>query len=178
MSFADAIVALNAGEVIAYPTEGVWGLGCDPFNEAAVKKIVELKQRPANKSMILLVQDWRQAKELIDPDAIINWDSIAETWPGPVTWIFPASKNVPDFLLAVDRTIALRMPSYDFLQELLQSYGKPLVSTSANLSGQPAAKTEDDIRARFPSVVVCAGDCQGREKPSSIFHASTGEQLR
>ena len=178
MRFTDVVATLESGEVVAYPTEGVWGLGCDPFDESAVKKVYELKRRPENKSVILLVKDWEQAEALIDPAVSIDREKIKATWPGPVTWVVPASNQVPDFLRAADGTIALRMPSYVFLQKLLEAYGKPLVSTSANLSSEPTARTEAELRQKFPAIAVCSGECEGRQSPSEIYHAISGERLR
>lgn len=164
-------------EIFAYPTEGVWGLGCDPFDETAVQKIYELKQRPSNKGLIILVKDWQQVESLVDLAVDMNWAPIQQSWPGPVTWIFPAAKSVPMYL-QTEGTLALRMPAYDFLQKLLADFGKPMVSTSANLSGKPTAKTAADIEAIFPGIAVIIGECQGRDKPSAVYHALTGECLR
>lgn len=172
-----SIDALKAGNIIAYPTEAVWGLGCDPFCQSAVENICQLKRRPAEKGMILLVSDWEQAQSCIDPNVKINWQPIKESWPGPVTWVFPASNSVPNYLQR-NSSIALRMPSYPFLQELLTSFGKPLVSTSANISGQESIRAESEVMVVFPTVTTYSGECQNDGKPSTIFDALTGSQLR
>jgi L-threonylcarbamoyladenylate synthase len=168
---------LGPEAIIAYPTEAVWGLGCDPFSESAVEKIRQLKNRPSEKGMILLVSDWAQIQSLVDSDADINWEAIRETWPGPVTWVFPASKVVPDYL-KVNGTIALRMPSFPFLRQMLKKFAKPLVSTSANLSGKPPAKTAAEVAALFPEVVIYSGECEGRMFPSAVYDALSGKCLR
>jgi L-threonylcarbamoyladenylate synthase len=174
---SSALRALKEGEIIAYPTEGVWGLGCDPFLEKAVQAVRDLKKRALSKGMILLVKDWDQVHGLVDLRASIDWEPIRASWPGPVTWIFPASNAVPCYL-QTKGTIALRMPSYALLQTLLTEFGKPLISTSANLSGEPAVKNRAEIRAQFPSIVLYPGECEGREKPSAIYDAVTGRNLR
>jgi L-threonylcarbamoyladenylate synthase len=167
----------NFSDIFAYPTEAVWGLGCDPHDAAAVQTIYDLKQRPESKGMIILVKDWEQVESLVDPTAAINWEPIRASWPGPVTWVFPVSKQVPDYL-QTRGTIALRMPSYPFLQQLLVEFDKPLISTSANVSGEPAAKTAADVNAHFPGVTVINGECEGRDKPSAVYDAVTGACLR
>lgn len=164
-------------DIFAYPTEAVWGLGCDPFDQTAVDKIYELKQRPENKGLIIIVKDWEQVKQLVDPSADIDWSPIRDSWPGPVTWIFPVSKQVPDYL-HTNGTLAIRMPFYPFLQQLLAEFGKPLVSTSANLSGQPAAKTAAEVATYFPDVAIIPGDCEGRQCPSAVYDAISGQCLR
>ena len=168
---------LGPKDIIAYPTEAVWGLGCDPFCELAVEKIRQLKNRPSEKGMILLVNDWAEIQYLVDADAGINWQPIRETWPGPVTWVFPASNRVPAYL-QVSGSIALRMPSFPFLREMLEKYGNPLVSTSANLSGNPPAKTAVEVAALFPGVVIYPGQCEGRTLPSAVYDALSGKCLR
>jgi L-threonylcarbamoyladenylate synthase len=176
-SLTDAVHALQAGSVIAYPTEAVWGLGCDPFSASAVEATRQLKKRPLNKGLILLVRDWLQAESLIDCSVKIDREPIEKSWPGPVTWVFPAAESVPDYL-QVNGSIALRMPSYPSLQYLLSQYGKPLVSTSANVSGKNPAKTHNEVKALFPDVVVCPGECEGRQLPSAIYDAVSGCCLR
>jgi len=164
-------------DVIAYPTEAVWGLGCNPFDEAAVAKIRELKNRPSNKGMIVLVRDWVQVMAFVDEKVEIDWEPIKKAWPGPVTWLFPASYAVPDYL-QVDGKLALRMPSFSFLRDLLERFEKPLVSTSANVSGEPPAKTQAEVEALFPDVIIYPGECGGRQSPSAIYDALTGQCLR
>jgi L-threonylcarbamoyladenylate synthase len=174
-------VAFDAGEVIIYPTEAVLGIGCDPDNEAAVLKLLELKQRSVDKGLILVAANYSQLLPYVDDKAIPeqNRPNIFSSWPGPVTWLLPKSKAAPSWVTGVHNSIATRVPSFAPLVELCERLGKPIVSTSANLSGEPSCITIEEAKQQFgDNVVYVDGKVQGRTSPSTIKDAMTGEVLR
>lgn len=181
----DPIVAaarLHAGAVIAYPTEGVWGLGCDPFDEVAVHRVLAIKQRPVEKGMILIAGDVAQL------DAIVDWDrlppervaAVRATWPGPHTWVMPALPQVPPWITGSHDSVAVRVSACAPVAALCAAFGGPLVSTSANLAGAPAAR----LRASLDPVLmaqldgVLDGETGGLDRPTPIRDARSGVSLR
>lgn len=140
---------LASGGVIAYPTEGVWGLGCDPRNDAAVHRLLALKRRDWRKGLILIAADFSQLQRYIAPlDAQVLQKALA-TWPGPHTWLFPAAAGAPELITGGRATIAVRVTAHPVASALCRAYGGALVSTSANLAGQPPAKSALQVRLRF-----------------------------
>ena len=172
------IELLNQGDVVAYPTEGVYGFGCDPRNEAAIEKVLELKQRPAHKGLILIASSFEQLQEFVAEVPADKLAAAAVTWPGPYTWIFPAAKTTSKLLTGEHDSIAVRVSAHPVVQELCQAFGA-LVSTSANLAGQPAAMSAADIQhyfgANFP---VVPGALGGSKKPSTITDVMSGMIIR
>jgi len=166
------------GDIIAYPTEAVYGLGCDPFNEQAVTRLLALKQRGVEKGLILLIAHWEQLFSLIDelPQALLL--PVKNTWPGPVTWVFPKARHLPEWITGSHDSIAIRMSAHPIARELCKDH--PLVSTSANQSGQPPATDLRSLCQQFPQGIdaVFEGDLGGSSKPSDIFDVQTGARLR
>lgn len=172
-----AIRALKQGEIIAYPTEAVFGYGVDPFNQAAVARLCALKQRNPAKGLILIASEWQQVAELTEAIAQERLDEILNTWPGPVTWVFPASELAPSWVCAPNHTIALRITNHPIANQLCTAYGGPIVSTSANVEGMPPAKTADEIDHESVAAII-TGECGALERPTPVFDAVTGEQFR
>jgi L-threonylcarbamoyladenylate synthase len=173
--------AFNNGEVLVYATEAVMGLGCDPDNEAAVKKLLQLKQRSIDKGLILLAANYEQLVPYIDTTAISldKRPEVFSCWPGPVTLLLPKSNKAPYWITGVHEKIATRVPSYAPLIELCENLGKPIVSTSANLSGEPSCKTLEEANMQFgDKVIYVDGKVEGRTSPSVIKDAVTGDILR
>ncbi len=174
----DIIVkALNQGRVIAYPTEAVFGLGCDPENQQAVDALLALKQRSWEKGLILIADNYEQLKTYIDDSQLSDEQKQAmfSTWPGPVTWVIPAQKNTPKWLTGKFDTLAVRVTNHPLVKKLCVQYGKPLVSTSANLAGLAPCRTYDEVVAQFKeSIDVLEGEVGGRENPSEIRDVQTG----
>jgi len=172
---------LAAGGLIAYPTEAVFGLGCDPDNRQAVARLLELKQRPADKGLILIAADYQQLRPYVDEAALPSdrREAISASWPGPVTWVMPAKASVPEWLTGRFATIAVRVSAHPDVVALCRAFGKPLVSTSANLSGQPAATCVNEVRLQFGDRLhIVPGLTQGRRSPSTIKDALTGNVYR
>ena len=170
---------LSHGGVIAYPTEAVYGFGCDPLNELAVETILDLKQRPVEKGMILIAANLDQIKDYIDIDKTIR-NRIAPTWPGPNTWILPAQKWVPDYLTGKHQSIAVRVTDHPVAAKICDYFGQPIISTSANPSGLKPPKTKLQLLKYFSKtgVFIVSGKVGGLEKPTTIRDGVTGKRLR
>ena len=174
--------AFYAGGLIAYPTEAVFGLGCDPDNLDALSRLLALKQRPASKGLILVAADYSQLLPYIDDKRIPQERrfEIFSKWPGPITWLLPKSERVSELLCGDSDLIAVRIPDFEPVRELCRALNKPIVSTSANVSGMPPAITAADVIQQLGRGVDWLVDVPvgGNASPSKIFNAMTGEQLR
>jgi L-threonylcarbamoyladenylate synthase len=177
-----AVEALRAGGVIAYPTEAVYGLGCDPWNRAAVERLFALKGRPPTQGVLLICADFAQASRFIDlagtPASAIA--SARDTWPGPHTWIFPRAADVPEWITGGHAGIALRVTAHAPAAGLCHRYGGALVSTSANRHGEPPARSAAEVQAAFGSAIDAIVDAPlgGLERPTPIRDAISGESVR
>lgn len=171
---------VRAGEVIAYPTEGVWGLGCDPGNSRAVAKLLVLKDRPVGKGLILIAADMAQLEPYIGEISEAQRRQLAETWPGPITWVVPCSSAVPRWIRGDFTTVAVRVSAHPIASALCQAFGGALVSTSANPTGRPPARDPLTVRRYFPRQLasITPGTVGGAQKPSQIRDLSTGAVLR
>ena len=125
---------LLQGKILLYPTDTVWGIGCDATNEEAVKRIYALKQRQESKSMIILLDSTDRLPLYVAKIPLIAWDLISHTYR-PTTYIYPTAQNLPNQLIHPDGTIAIRIISHSFCKKLIKALERPLVSTSANFSG-------------------------------------------
>lgn len=173
--------ALKQQHVIAYPTEAVFGVGCSPDSEAAVMRLLALKQRPVEKGLILIADNFEQLKPYIDDSALTDEQrqTVFAHWPGPVTFVFPARPNTPKWLTGRFNSLAVRVTDHPLVKALCQAYGKPVVSTSANLTGLPPCRTADEVYQQFGNdFPVLEGDTGGRANPSEIRDALTGELFR
>ena len=175
-----AVETLRAGGVIAYPTEAVYGLGCDPLEYEAVDRIIALKQRDAAKGLILIASDLEQLLPFMTklPDAVMK--QLEASWPGPVTWVVPAAQSLPFWLSGGRETIAVRVTAHPLASALCRSADMALVSTSANKSGQPPARSALQVRSLFGENVdyVLPGELGALKKPTEIREALTGKVLR
>ncbi|MDX1555016.1 MAG: Sua5/YciO/YrdC/YwlC family protein [Xanthomonadales bacterium] len=177
---AEAARILNDGGVVAYPTEAVYGLGCDPFNYDAVVRILDLKGRPESAGLILIADEFSRVDDLIAEVSDAQLDRALGTWPGPVTWLFPKSPLVPGWISGEHDSIALRITDHPACRELCAALGRGIVSTSANRSGQAPARIPADIEAAFGAAIdgIMTGELGGRENPSEIRDIRTGEVVR
>jgi len=135
---------LLQGKILLYPTDTVWGIGCDATNEEAVKKIYVLKQRQESKSMIILLDGTDRLPLYVAKIPLIAWDLISHTYR-PTTYIYPTAQNLPNQLIHPDGTIAIRITTNPFCKKLIKALGRPLVSTSANVSGEITPVVFSDI---------------------------------
>ena len=177
-----ALICLNAGEVIVYPTEAVFGLGCDPDNQHAVEKLLAIKQRPVEKGLILIADNYGQLLKYVD-DAKVPMDKRADifsSWPAAITWVMPAAKSTPKWLTGQFDTIAVRVTNHPTVKRLCQEFGKPLVSTSANLTGQETVISIEQAKEQFADQVGFYVDepLGGNTQPSTIKDAMTGKVFR
>ncbi|HEY0504745.1 MAG TPA: Sua5/YciO/YrdC/YwlC family protein [Lysobacter sp.] len=179
---ADAAAVLHRGGVIAYPTEAVWGLGCDPFDEAAVLRLLAIKQRPVDKGVILIAGAREQFDGLLDWNALTDTqrDAVLSSWPGPNTWIVPTTARVPRWITGTHDGVAVRVSAHPDVVALCAAFGGPLVSTSANLAGQAPAFARDALDPRVLALVdgVGVGETGGLASPTAIRDARTGAQIR
>ena len=148
-SLQDVIAALRGGGVIAYPTEAVWGLGCDPANAAAVERLLALKQRDMAKGLILVAADLAQVESLLHGLDSQQRQRVLASWPGPHTWVVPVSADFPLWVRGQHDSVALRVSAHAGVQALCRAFGGPLVSTSANRSGAAPALDEAGVRQQF-----------------------------
>ena len=171
---------LRAGGVIAYPTEGVWGLGCDPFNPAAVRRLLAIKQRPMAKGLILTAASVAQIGPCLRGLTPAQRETVVASWPGPFTWVVPVEPSFPYWLRGDHDGIAVRVSAHPPVRALCEAFGGPIVSTSANLTGRPTARTPLELVSRFGDDLdaVFHAPLGGLQKPSLIRDAVTGAVLR
>lgn len=171
---------LRYGRVIAYPTEAVYGLGCDPTNIDAVQSILDIKGRPAAKGLILIGADLEQLLPYIDLEGVRDLPRVLNTWPGPVTWIIKARPDIPTWLRGVHNSVAVRVTAHPLAAQLAKTFGKPLVSTSANPNGLPPARSALKTRRYFcrEKVFIISGRLGGERNTTAIFDAQTNARLR
>lgn len=171
---------LHDGAVIAYPTEAVYGLGCDPLNPDAVMRLLALKQRPISAGLILIAAEFSQVEPFLQPLSAILRRKVSATWPGPVTWLLPARSEVPGWLRGRHASLAVRVTAHAGTAALCREFGGALVSTSANPRGQAAARSTLQVRRYFSDRLdyLLPGRVGGRRRPSEIRDARTGEILR
>ena len=176
-----AVDAIRHGGVIGYPTESMFGLGCDPYNQHAVERLLQLKQRPVAKGLILIAASWRQIKDLIKLPAPDMLTRIQASWPGHVTWVFSASPQAPAWICGQHPSIAIRITAHPIAQALCQQLGSAIVSTSANLSGQTPAYNLQQLQTQFPQQLdayVDGNPSAQHQRPSAMYDANSGAQLR
>jgi len=177
-----AIPLLHSGGIIACPTEAVWGLGCDPANEQAVMRLLALKQRSIEKGLILVAADIMQLDGWARLDLLPaeRRQAVLDTWTGPQTWIVPADERAPCWITGAHPGIAMRVSAHPVVQALCRAFAAPLVSTSANVSGQPPPRRHEDIDLRLLAQVdaVIEGRIGDLPQPTPICDALSGRLLR
>ncbi len=163
---------LNEGGTILYPTDTIWGIGCDATNSKAVASIYNIKERVAEKSMIILVRDLDMLKDYVPDPPEIALELIASV-SDPLTIIYPKAVNLPQNILAADGSVAIRIPNHDFCQALLTAFRKPISSTSANMSGSPNPYSyrgvEKQIKLAVDYIAPFEQEKASRPKPSTII---------
>ena len=175
-----AVQALRGGGVVAYPTEAVYGLGCDPWNAHAVAQLLALKRRSVLKGLILIAASPEQLAPFVEPLDDERQRAILATWPGPHTWLLPARATTPLWLTGRFATLAVRVTAHPLAAALCRAYGGAIVSTSANQATRPAARTSLRVRLALdlqPDYSV-AGASSGLARPSVIRDGRTGLVIR
>ena len=179
-AFEACIQAVQRGGVIAYPTEAVYGLGCDPAQLAAVQRVLTLKQRPAHKGLILIAADFDQLAPYLLPLDSVTHARVMATWPGAVTWILPAQPHVSPLIRGEHGTLAVRVSAHPTCRALCLRLGHPLISTSANLSTLPPARDAQAVAAQFGTLLdgIVDAPVGGQAQPTEIRQGLTGEIVR
>ena len=177
-----AAALLRGGGVLAYPTEAVFGLGCDPHDRQAFERLFALKQRPPTQGVLLIGAEFAQVERYIDLSAVPA-DVLAQvqaSWPGPNTWIFPRSPAVPAWVAGAHAGIALRVTAHAPAAALCRAFGGALVSTSANPHGEPSARTAATVDAYFGAALDGLLDAPvgGQQRPTVIRDALSGAIIR
>jgi L-threonylcarbamoyladenylate synthase len=171
---------LRAGEIIAYPTEAVFGLGCDPCNEQAVRRLLNLKNRPVSAGLILIADCYQRFEPFIGPVSAELRALAMSAWPGPVSWLFPRADSVPDWLAGEHETIALRLTAHPTCKALCAAFAGAIVSTSANPSTAEPARSAGRVDEYFGSCLagIVSGELGGKERPSEIRDLASGAVIR
>ena len=177
---ARAVQVLADGGLIAYPTEAVFGLGCDPFDAGAFARLLRVKRRARAKGVILVAADAQAVVPLVAGLASSRWDAVLSSWPGPVTWILPARDDIPGYLTGGRGTIAVRVTAHPVASAIASGFGGAIVSTSANRSGARPLRRAIEVRCRLGHHIdhVVVGDVGPLEQPTEIRDALTGRILR
>jgi len=179
-SIEQSLNTLRTGGIILYPTDTIWGIGCDATNAFAIRRIYELKKREEKKSMILLVSNENMVEEYVsNPSGKILTYLSQQT--RPTTAIYENAIHLPDILVNADKTIAIRITTDDFCKSLIRQFGKPLISTSANISGEPYpqdfSQISDAIKKGVDHIVQHRQDDRSPAKPSSIIRLNGYKEI-
>jgi L-threonylcarbamoyladenylate synthase len=179
-SLEAAVAALRAGGVIAYPTEGVWGLGCDPDNDEAVAHLLRLKQRDPAKGLILVAASIGQFAPWLEGLAPELHAPLVASWPGPNTWLVPDNGRTHALVRGGHDCVALRVSDHPGVIALCQAFGGPIVSTSANKASEPSAMSAEEVGEIFGDELdaILEGELGGLDRPSTIRDLRTGQVLR
>ena len=171
---------LAAGGVIAYPTEAVWGLGCDPHNQQAVLRLLSLKSRRVAKGLILVASSSEQFAPYLHGLEAGQLARMASSWPGPTTWVVPDNQYAPEWVRGDFQSIALRVSAHPVVAQLCNAFGGPIVSTSANLAGRPPCKRPWQVQRHLGAKLdwIVHGELGASRSPSEIRDLLTDKVLR
>ena len=173
---------LRNGGTILYPTDTVWGLGCDARNKEAVNKIFKIKERAEYKSMVVLVCDDKMINRYVKEVPAIAWDLIDAAGNDPLTIIYPDGRMLAENIIAVDGSVGIRIVKDEFCKNLIHKFGKPLVSTSANISGEPTPTTFSEINPTIMNKVDYVVNLRQQEinnpKPSTIIKVAMNGEIK
>lgn len=176
-----ACEVLQKGGVILYPTDTVWGIGCDATNEEVVKRVYEIKQRADSKAMLVLVDNPVKVDFYVQNVPHVAWDLIDLTTK-PLTIIYDGARNLAPNLLASDGTVGIRVTEEEFSKQLCFRFRKAIVSTSANISGQPSpavfSEISEEIKQAVDYIVDFRREEKGHPKPSSIIKLGKGGEIK
>lgn len=177
----EALKVLQSGGIILYPTDTIWGLGCDATNAAAVSRIFQLKQRADEKAMLVLLDSPAKLQAYVQEVPDMAWDLIEMTTK-PLTIIYPDARNLAQNLVSADQTVGIRITDELFSKTLCERFRKPIVSTSANISGSPApgnfSEIADEIKSGVDYIVRYRQEETDKPKPSSIILLGKGNLIK
>jgi len=171
---------LREGGVLAYPTEGVFGLGCDPDDRVAFERIFAMKRRPPEQGVLLIAADFEQVRGWIGDAPEAALERARAAWPGAHTFIFPRSPRVPEWIAGGHAGVALRVTAHPPAAALCRAFGGPIVSTSANRHGEAPARSAQEVEALFGDALdgVLDAPLGGLERPTPITDAVSGAIIR
>lgn len=176
------LLALQQGGLVVYPTEAVWGIGCDPKNEQAVLALLKAKKRPVEKGLILIAADYSQILPYIDESKISaqRKQEILDSWPGAFTWLLPVAKNTPDWITGGSELVAVRVTAHPTVIRMCNEFGGAIISTSANVTGTPTEQLLINVKQVFGEQVNAYVDeaLGGNTQASTIINSLTGEVIR
>lgn len=176
-----ACEVMEKGGVILYPTDTIWGIGCDATNEEAVKRIFEIKHRADSKAMLVLIDTAAKLNYYVKEICDVAWDLI-DMADKPMTIIYDGARNLAPNLLAEDGSVGIRVTNEPFSKQLCQRFRKAIVSTSANISGTPSpanfSDISEDIKQAVDYIVECRREEKGEAKPSSIVKLGTKGEIK
>lgn len=176
-----ACQVMNEGGVILYPTDTIWGIGCDATNEEAVRRVYDIKQRSDSKAMLVLVDSAVKVDFYVQDVPEVAWDLI-EVADKPLTIIYSGARNLAPNLIAEDGSVGIRVTNEEFSKRLCQQFRKAIVSTSANISGQPSpgnfSEITEELKSLVDYVVEYRQDEMGHPKPSSIIKLDKGGVIK
>lgn len=172
---------MNEGGVILYPTDTIWGIGCDATNEEAVRRVYQIKQRSDSKAMLVLVDSPVKVDFYVQNVPEVAWDLI-EVADKPLTIIYSGARNLASNLIAEDGSVGIRVTNEEFSKRLCQQFRKAIVSTSANISGQPSpanySEITEELKSMVDYVVGYRQEEMGHPKPSSIIKLDKGGVIK
>ncbi|MCP3665773.1 MAG: threonylcarbamoyl-AMP synthase [Gammaproteobacteria bacterium] len=176
----ETVRRLRLGGIIAYPTEAVYGLGCHPLDPIAINRLLSLKQRPSDKGLILIASDIEQLTPYIDPLPEAQMATVTASWPGPHTWLLPAAHLLPHWLTGGRQTLAVRVTAHPQAAALCHQLGSPLISTSANPSSLPPARSPLKVQHYFGNQLdgIIHGTLGNSDRPTTIHDAFSGHLIR
>lgn len=179
-ALAQAARTLRTGGIVAYPTEAVYGLGCDPRNERALNRLLEIKQRDPHKGLIIIGASFDQLAPYLAALDDNTRARILPSWPGPVTWLLPARDDVSPLLRGAHHTLAVRVTAHPLAAALCRAFGGALVSTSANRSNASPARTAEQVRVELGTALddILEGTVGTLANPTEIRDGATGALLR
>ena len=175
-SLGSVVNSLKKGEVVAYPTEGVWGLGCDPSDDQAIIKLLNLKGRSESKGLILIGSSLEQFSEFIEVEKYK--DKLLEKWPGHHTWLVSPKQEISKLIIGNNEKIALRLSTHKQVIELCEEFKGVITSSSANKENSPTLESPEEIKDVFPGIKVLTGELGRQSQPSKIQDLLTGELIR
>ena len=175
----EAVKFLNKGELIGYPTEAVYGLGCDPWNKESVNKISKLKGRSPDKPFLMVISSKDQLEDLVDVSSLT--DKVWMSWPGHTTWLIKAKDSVPSWMKDKQTgKVGIRMSEHPVVVDLCNLFKKPLISTSANISGKSEIKDPSLFKKTFMTEIkyLVDGHIGNYQKTSIIIDMESGQKIR
>jgi L-threonylcarbamoyladenylate synthase len=173
---ASAVSALQSGEIVAYPTASVYGLGVDPFNPDALEHLFKTKSRDASNPVLMIIGDIEQLKNVVGTISAAAQKAMDAFWPGPLSLVLPPGPELPELLMGAQRKICVRFTAHPIASELCRAFGGPITATSANKSFEIPATSPEVLDMEGVSVCIDGGVADGIV--STVYDPDTGNVLR